>query len=71
MDPMFFYLIGVLIGFGISYSTYDVAKAGGEQITTKKGPFLLLGAVLSWLTVLLFIWGFLSAFLKNDDEDGE
>lgn len=71
MSPLFIYLIGALIGFGISYSAYDITKANGEPTVIKRGPFLLFGTVLSWLTVLLFLGGLLSGLFKNDDGDGE
>ena len=66
------YLMGALIGFGLAYTATSGSWFDPEEAGVSRGVILKWGFILSWLTVIICIGGFLLGFGKasgGGDED--
>ena len=72
MTFLMIYLMGALVGFGLSYTLYDFAirTNNEEDMPFDRTNYLIFGAIFSWFTVVMFLLGVVSGLLKSDDEDG-
>jgi len=60
-----FYLMGSLISMGM---TYSLMSYGYLKPPNKKRIFFT-AAIISWITVIIFLYGFFSSIFKNNEEE--
>ncbi len=66
MDWLFFYLMGSILAFGLSCSASWSRPLRESELS--KGNLILLGTVMSWITVLAFVYGVLRGICGIPEE---
>lgn len=64
---LFIYLIGSLLGIGIAATLINVGYNKDGDVSNSR--MLFYGAVLSWLNVIVFLYGALKGITGGGDED--
>jgi len=68
MDIVLYYLIGCLLGFGITYTFTIPYKNPGGISSSKLYVYGILG---SWLTVVIFLTGVFIGFVRRISGDAD